>query len=275
MSESARIISLDVGGMSIRSAVVRDQSVGPVRRVPIDNTASADRLLGQLATSISVHEPQPTEHIAVAVPDPFDHVSGVSQMEHKFAALRGLPLRSELGRRLGRADLDIRFVNDAAAAGAGEAAGLAGRTLILTLGTGLGAALIDEDTLVPVVGDTVVGDLWTSAWTVDGTMSTVDDRFSARGLATALGVSPAELPDTIDRRASTDALSRWAADLGAFIDDTAGQLAAERVIIGGGAAAGFDHFARFLVGPTMPAVHQARLGSNAALLGAASLAFGS
>ena len=197
MSETERVVSLDVGGMSIRSAVVHDRTVRSVQHVAIDNSAPADDVLDHLAESIAAHEPRPAEHIAIAVPDPFDHPSGSSRMEHKFAALRGIALRPELSHRLGLDELDIRFVNDAAAAGAGEAAGRSGRTLVLTLGTGLGAALIQDGALISTSGGLVIGDLWTTPWIVDGATVTADDRFSARGLALAVGVHPRELPEAI------------------------------------------------------------------------------
>lgn len=271
------VIALDVGGMSIRSGLVRSGQTpyGVVSRT-IDHRANADELIDAMAGATSEWQPQPRGRIAIAFPGPFDYANATSLMEHKFASLHNLDLAEAL---LPELELDIRFVNDAAAAGAAEvlAAGSPpGRTLVLTLGTGLGSALFDGERPIPShrEGSTdhfEIAELW-STQLANGQLA--DDVLSARGLAEWLGVAARDLPTAVEAASAQAELRAWGSALGDFINATHRRLHVDRVILGGGASGAFDRFITGVEKTTSIPVAQATTGSNGPVVGSATLAFG-
>jgi glucokinase len=177
-------------------------------------------------------------------------------MTHKFAALYGRPLAPLLGVALG-APVEVRWCNDAAAAVAGEAlagAGAGYRTVLgVTLGTGLGAALVRDGGVVTRAGDTVVGDLWQHTLP-DGRPA--DTTFAARTLLAAVEAGNG---------------ATFAADLAEFLAPVVEAAAVDVVVVGGGGAGSFDQIATALRAALPVPVERAHLGPWAALLGAAHL----
>jgi glucokinase len=258
------VVALDVGGSSVKSGrVVDGRPDGRVIVTPLVRDAPADELVDRLAAAVAAVAPDAAMRVAAAVPDPFDHVAGVSLMTHKFAALQRLPLAPLLRERVGR-PLEIRWCNDAAAAIAGEAIAGAGsgygRVLGVTLGTGLGAALVVDGAVVPRVGTTVVGDLW-QATLADGQRA--DTAFAARTLLAAVERDPAE------------GGSAFGSALGRFLAPVVDAAAADVVVVGGGGAGSFDQIAAALRAELGVPVVRATLGPWAALLGATHICWGS
>ena len=150
-------LGIDVGGTWIKGAVVDLESGIPasaVRRLrtPAGGTVEAvadtlDRLLGELGTQAPLASDRP---IGVAIPSIVRNgvAASAANMDRSWI---GLDVRSFLEVRLGRA---VCVVNDADAAGLAEVrygAGqdVSGTVLVLTLGTGIGSALIVDGRLVP------------------------------------------------------------------------------------------------------------------------------
>lgn len=150
-------LGIDVGGTWIKGAAVNLDSgipAGAVRRLrtPAGGTVEAvadtlDRLLGELETQAPLSPDRP---IGVAIPSIVRNgvAASAANMDRSWV---GLDVRSFLEVRLGRA---VCVVNDADAAGLAEVrygAGqdVSGTVLVLTLGTGIGSALIVDGRLVP------------------------------------------------------------------------------------------------------------------------------
>jgi glucokinase len=273
MAAPRPVLALDVGGTSVKSAIVRPSGVlaDAPRRTPIDSAGSADALLGTLAGVVDALAPVggPTiSGVAVAFPGPFDYERGVPghHDDGKFAALAGVDVPGELRRRLGREDLAIGFCNDAEAAIVAEALQGAGRpferVLGITLGAGLGACLVAGDAIVESHAAVVPGELYRQPFAG----ATADDAFSDRGLRARLaGADPASARDD----AATRAFAAFGADLGSFLLRWTEILSADAVVVAGGIAAAFALF-----GPTLEAalpvpVRAGELGVAAGLIGAA------
>ncbi len=150
-------LGIDVGGTWIKGAVADLDSgipAGAVRRLrtPAGGTVEAvadtlDRLLGELEARAPLAPDRP---IGVAIPSIVRNgvAASAANMDHSWI---GCDVGSFLEARLGRA---VRVVNDADAAGLAEVrygAGqdVSGTVLVLTLGTGIGSALIVDGRLVP------------------------------------------------------------------------------------------------------------------------------
>ena len=132
---------IDPGGRQVVRAARRDVAhTAPLETLVRAWAEAAQEAAGAQATQLS--------HLGIAIPGPFDLGGGQSHMTHKFAALRGVPLRAHLSRALGpafRADLPIRFGNDADLFALGEwwaSPHPPERLIGVTLGTGLGSGFI-------------------------------------------------------------------------------------------------------------------------------------
>jgi len=259
------IVALDIGGTSVKSGLVDGGE--PASRLivtPVVRDAPADAIVDRWAhaiTAVTSGVAADRLGVAAAVPDPFDHAAGVSQMTHKYGALYGMPIAPLVEAALGR-PVEMRWCNDAAAAVAGEAYAGAGRgrraVLGVTLGTGLGAALIVDGAVVPAVGDAVVGDLWRTVL-ADG--RSADTAFAARTLLAALDEGPS-------------GGTRFGRELGALLAPLAREARVDVVVVGGGGAGSFDAIASTLGAAVGVPVARAQLGPWAALLGAVRLCFG-
>jgi glucokinase len=282
-----RVIALDVGGSSAKSAVVvpGGQVLGAVQEAPVDSAGSADAILGSLARAIANHLADVVPAgIGLGFPGPFDYAAGISWITgvEKFEALYGLDVRRGLRQRLGLADVPMFFRNDAEAAIVGEASYGAGqgrqRLIGVTLGTGLGSAFVVAGQPV-TSGPGVPAQGWLYPVLFRGQRA--DDCFSRRGLLARLqaaGMARADVKPAADaarrgERAIRQVFASFGADLGTFLDPFAVAFGAEAVLIAGGLAGALDLFLDPLQQAVSVPVLPARRGAEAALLGVAELVF--
>ncbi|WTL50562.1 ROK family protein [Streptomyces sp. NBC_01497] len=158
---------LEVGGTHVVAALVDFGGTTPRvehgERHPLPADGGPEEIVDRIAGCARTLPGTPRGRWAVALPGPFDYEAGVARYEGvgKFDALHGLDLGRALMARLPGAT-GITFVNDAVAFALGEAAyGAAvghGRSVAITLGTGVGSAFlsggrpVSEGALVPPQG---------------------------------------------------------------------------------------------------------------------------
>jgi predicted NBD/HSP70 family sugar kinase len=288
LTPNARVIALDVGGTSIKSALVAPGGhvIGKPSITHIDSSGAAHNILNTFAQIISTHleESHTSDLLGVAIgfPGPFDYAAGICLIEgvEKYGAIYGVNMRDALSARLDLGDLPILFRNDAEAAVVGEArygVGRDYRRLIgVTLGTGCGSAFVVDG--IPVTsGPGVPPSGWLYPVLFRGLRA--DDVFSSRGLEARLrsiGAAERNAKAAAAAARAGDAASRqvfdgFGADLGSFLNPHAEAFAAEAVLVLGQIAGAIDLF-----GPplrqalSVPALPGER-GPEAALLGAADL----
>ncbi|MAT04165.1 MAG: hypothetical protein CL424_03865 [Acidimicrobiaceae bacterium] len=174
MAGGRTFVVLDVGGSTVTAARVRSCRIdGDPTTVSSRQDESVGEIVAHFVRLIADVVSADTTSVVIAIPDPFDFAAGVSLMEHKFAALRGVDLGAELRARTG---LDAVFVHDAAAAAVGmwvEQGRPVGTFGAVTLGTGVGSALLVDGTPQPGFDQ-----LWATEY-LDGTF---EDVVSTRGL---------------------------------------------------------------------------------------------
>ncbi len=151
MSENDLAIGVDVGGSSIKCALV-DLRTGALAgerfSVPTPAQESVDRLLDALAAAVAR---VPAGH-AVGLAFPSVIRDGTIRTAANLnKAWIGRPLAAMAAARLRR---PVAVINDADAAGLAElrygaARGVPGTVLLLTLGTGIGSALFVDGRLLP------------------------------------------------------------------------------------------------------------------------------
>jgi glucokinase len=291
------IVSLDVGGTSIKSGVVSLASIGSTAApgtaadavemgpsLPARSTESAEVVLAQLVravtTALRFAGPN-VVGLAIGFPGPFDITGGRALIRglHKFESIYGLDLRAELRSALvasgsGTTALPIEFARDSEAAGTGEAVFGSGRigtrVLTITIGTGLGSCLTERGHVVETVEELEVEKL-AQRNTPEGR---ADDVLSARGLADRLGIETSALQSLVDDPVVSEAIRDHGRRLGAFLAPVVDELDVDFVVIGGGLVAVFDLFGERLQAelgttPCKPAI----LGAKGPLLGAALLTF--
>ncbi|MCU1440481.1 MAG: hypothetical protein JWP85_1478 [Rhodoglobus sp.] len=244
----AKALGIDIGGTGIKAAVV-DTGTGelvserlklptPVGGTPEDIVKTVVRLLDDLG---GVEDAVPMGVCFPAI------VRNGRTMSAANVSKKWIGLEAEkmFEHALGR---DIHFVNDADAAGYAEvrygaARGVSGLVVLTTLGTGIGSALIYDDTLIP---NSELGHL------------------QMRG-------------KDAEKRASFAAKERgrlswraWAGRLQEYYTYLESLFSPDLFIVGGGVSKSHEEFLPLLHLQTaiVPAVHR----NNAGILGAAALA---
>jgi glucokinase len=290
LSPSARVIALDVGGTSVKSALVapRGHVIGEPSITPIDSSSGADLILSTFAEIISTHlaQAQTSDILGVALgfPGPFDYPAGICLIEgvEKYGAIYGVDMRAAFRARVDLGGFPMLFRNDAEAAIVGEAhygVGRDYRRLIgVTLGTGCGSAFLVDG--VPVTsGPGVPPNGWLYPMLFRGLRA--DDVFSSRGLEARLQVASVTELNAKDAAAvarvgdvsARQVFEGFGANLGSFLNPFAVAFDADAVLVLGRIAGAMDLFGpplrRALSLPALPGER----GPDAALLGAADLLF--
>lgn len=290
------IIALDVGGSSIKSALVESAAGGKyrlasqARQTFLDSSGSASDILATFTDIILTHlgecSASTCTGIALAFPGPFDYEVGQCHIKDlaKFGALYGVNITEALYSRLPVSHLPIRYRNDAEAAVVGEALYGAGqrftRLIGLTLGTGCGSAFM-ADGKPQVTGPGVPPNGWLYSEPYRGARA--DDVFSTRGLLQRLALTGCSsgdvqrdadlarnnLPDISPR--ILDAFQGFGADLGTFLQNYITSFGAKAVLVLGGLATCFDLFGAALQAKLSVPALRGQLGIAAALLGAAAI----
>ena len=187
MSQLA-VVAMDVGGTSVDAACISavGELIGEVVESASPAAGTKDEIVAELARALAAARAQAGDFTvtacAIAMPAPFDYAAGVSHMEHKFQAIRGV----DLGRLLREiTGLPTYFINDADAFGLGVSwrqLPEAERFVGLTIGTGLGGSFIENGENV-TAGDTVPphGEVWDLPYAG----GVLEDYVSARGVVAA------------------------------------------------------------------------------------------
>ncbi|MHA7306153.1 polyphosphate--glucose phosphotransferase [Arthrobacter sp. TMN-49] len=157
-SREALRIGIDIGGTAIKYGVVNTvtgQPVSPIAHLPTPQPATPAaiaRALQAVLADVQTRAATPPSHTAVGVAFPAIIRRGTACSAANISAeWIGQNVNEFLGAALGR---PVVVINDADAAGLAEAArgagqGHGGVVLVLTLGTGIGSALVVDGTLVP------------------------------------------------------------------------------------------------------------------------------
>lgn len=260
-----RILALDVGGTFIKSAVIDNSgNLEESIQTPSNSSGDAKEIINAFKNAISG---QRVQAVGIAIPGPFDYARGISLMEHKFAAIKSLELKTMLP------DIPVRFIHDANAFLLGELDMGAGRGHSrvggITLGTGLGAAVVRDGVLLcNELGSPAAS---VSLWNKPFRDGTVEDYISSRAL---LREYPADNVKSIAEaalRGDTKAIAVWhefGEALSHVLSAWTETHKLERIIIGGQIANDLELFAAPL--KHLPIV-RAQLGTRAALYGAAAL----
>jgi len=290
-------IGTDIGGSHISCAAIDFQKQfiikGSLTTQMVNNQASAKEILNNwgiaLSKSIAQIDRTRLAGIGFAMPGPFDYAGGIALFTRDVAKdhnLYGINVSRRIKQLLALpAGFDLRYLNDAAAFGVGEAwlgkASGVKRSISITLGTGLGSAFVDNG--IPVVeGDFVprMGSMWHLPFNNDIADASFSTRWFIKRYAQKTGNKLAGVKQVVDR-AATDSLAKdvfveFGTNLGNFMGPWAKKFGADILVIGGNVSAAYNLF-----GPSLEeslkkqqlssTIHVSELKEDAALIGSARL----
>lgn len=248
MTEDYRnaILVFDVGGSHISAGVFTFLSgtVETLNRLVVPAGVSSDDFFSAFVSlRDSLLAPAtPLRGIAVAIPNPFDHDSGVSYMQHKYRQLYGVDLRCGLSKSLSCDPTRIHFLNDAAAFLIGEldqgAAAGSARSVGITLGTGVGSAFaVHQEVVTSGAGVPPGGEIWNLAYRggiVEDVISTATIQKEYTRL-TGVSVEVREIANLARTQPEAGRVfETFGRELGQVVRHTCSGFAPERVVLGGG-----------------------------------------
>ena len=245
------ILGIDIGGTNIKYALTETSSgklLGEITRVPTPKPCTQEALLVALSAVISTTGHR--GHVGIGFPG-IVRSGLIAAAANLDPDLVGVRLVDKLKARTGLHHISL--VNDADAAGLAIAAYdkseiAPGLTLVLTLGTGIGGALVHGGRLVPNLEP---GQMY------------IPNPFGAPGER----IRAEKVLSDINREKLGLTWERWAELFSAYLEELHLLLQPELIILGGGGAHKSDHFLHLLKAPCP--IHIARLGNDAGVIGAA------
>lgn len=252
-------IGVDIGGSHISSAAVNGDNFkiisGTYFSGAVDSKASKEIIIKKWAEIINqtiqaigeTQELNGTVGIAFSMPGPFQYQSGIAMFEgnDKYEALYKVSVSDELLRYLNKKDVSFRFLNDASCFGVGgalqqESNADTNKVIAITLGTGFGAAFLDNK--LPVTQGSNVphnGCLWDKKYKDN----IADNYFSTRWFLNQYEKSTGEkLTDgvkeiaTIENYATAKIFDDFANNLSEFLTPYIVDFEADLLVIGGNIA---------------------------------------
>ncbi len=302
MNNQKHCIAIDIGGTSVKSAIVLDNGVifeQTVNQTPVNAKANAEEILSAFVTpitellEIAKSNQLKIAGIGIGMPGPLDMKNGISLIKgvDKYESIYGVNLKNEFRQRLNlAADFPICFEVDAwtfvrGEAWQGAAQGL-DRIIGITLGTGFGSGFMVNDDIVdsgPGVPD------WAWIGGLPYQDGIYDDRISKRGIIARYRKLIGDVGMQIDVKDialkasegdgfATTVFEETGAILGESIMQVAPDFKPECVVVGGQIAHSFDLFAKPLHQkltklPFLKKITKAAHIEQSAVLGASKLLF--
>ena len=289
MSDVSSFVGVDVGGTKVAAATFDGTQAlhGIENRTPLESTAALLECIEAAVRDVATRAGEP-EAIGVGVPSQVEWETGTVVASVNIP-LAGVPLRAELGRRLG---VPVFVDNDANCAALAEAHAVDARELVmLTLGTGVGGGVVTGGRIFRGA-DGLGGELGHVVVEADGpecpgacnNRGCLEALCSGTALERAAGVKGREVvaaarEGDAQAQAHLDRLGRY---LGIGISNMVNVFQPELVVIGGGLSAAADLFLDTAIAEAgsraLPAlweraiVQVAQAGGAAGVIGAGLLA---
>src|SRR5262249_12324367 len=145
---------VDIGGTSVKAAVRVDGQIVRTGQSPFYAKPTTEQLLQAICAAVG--EIGELRSVGLCVPGLLDRGKRVITLAGNVPGLQGVPLDQLVPRALGLQGQRATTISNDAAATAYDlyrTHHLAGRLLVLTIGTGVGAAVLDDGILLRVEGD--------------------------------------------------------------------------------------------------------------------------
>ena len=205
MTRNKAYIVMDVGGTFIKSGIMSADGVlldGSQQTVPINSDGSKEEIFNSLTSAVRQgvalcrYYGYSPAGVGICMPGPFNYHTGISNMVHKFAAIKDIPLKEVIREAMDGLDIPIVFGHDVNTQLYGEMCGGNGQgfsnVCLVSLGTGLGFAMAAEGNVLM----TPTGSPLVSIWNLPYNGGILEDYASKRGFYNTwemvTGVRPAD-----------------------------------------------------------------------------------
>jgi glucokinase len=280
------ILGIDIGGSHITAGLVdmtsKKIAEKSLVRKKVNRHGSAEEILSIWSATINEMQHQfagAFRKVGFAMPGPFDYENGISLIKgfDKYEALYGVNIRNEIAARTTVQKENILFINDADAFLEGEvfcgAAQGFHRAVGLTLGTGLGSCVYADGVIVNALlnelhfKDGIAEDYISTRWFEKAYYNYTGKKIN--------GVKPVADVYLEDEHAKL-IFNEFADNLVSLLHHCVETFNPEVIVLGGNIANAFDLF----IAPVnqqlsklgkLPLIRKAKLGENAALIGAAGI----
>ncbi|MEO6916731.1 MAG: ROK family protein [Chitinophagaceae bacterium] len=276
-------IGADIGGTHITAAVVdlqkRSIIPGTETRAKVNAHASVEEIVESWSDAINKTKGNfDITSIGLAIPGPFDYEAGICLIKNqdKYETLYKRNVKELLSEKLVLKPENIKLINDAAAFLDGEvfcgAATGCHKAVGITLGTGLGSCIHEN-------GSSTDADLWQMPFRNGIAEDYLCTRWFTRRFEEISGEKTCGVSEIItkleDNAHVQPLFTEFGISLGEFLLEFLALSNTEIIVIGGNISKSFSLFEKTL----METIHRknpsvqvkiARLGEEAALLGAAS-----
>lgn len=292
MTDSPLMLGIDLGGTAIKLGCCGPQ--GQCLRsvtIPTPQPSTPTDVVAAISSAIHSLDPDQTiPAIGIGMPGPADITGRIARISINLDGWHEVPLAEWIEAKTGRS---TTIANDANCAGLGEALYGAGQPfqnlIMLTLGTGVGGAIILEGELytgrLGSAGELGLITLWPDGPSCNsGNNGSLEQFASVRAIRRDQHCEPHELAGQAQRQDEA-AIAFWqdyGRNLGAGLASLIYVLTPEAVILGGGIAASTDLFLPWVTAEierrVMPTSREglvilpAALGNQAGMIGAAQLA---
>jgi len=286
------VIGVDIGGTTIEAAAV--SPTGTFLHDPVaaesPSNGTYEEVVSHLADVVlAACERTPNGIVGASsfgMPGPFKYAEGVSDMDHKFAAIKGLPLGQLITERTG---LPTYWMNDADAFGVGAAGWFANlkpgarRVIGITIGTGLGGSFVEDGEVV--ASDDHRTPMDGEIWNLPRGGNILEHWVSGPGLARiyesmtgeSLDAKTVSVMARSGDKAAIAAYEQMGVILGEALAPLSARFEADAIVVGGNVAKSFKLFASAMVGEMVRRNQEPHVipapTDNLAIRGAARYAF--
>ena len=204
MTRNKAYIVMDVGGTFIKSGLMSADGIlmdGSQQTVPINSDCTKDERCNSLTSAVSQgialcrYYGFSPAGVGICMPGPFNYITGISAMVHKFAAIKDIPLRDVIKEALDELDMPVVFGHDVNTQLYGEMCGGNGKgfanVCLVSLGTGLGFAMATEGNVLM----TPTGSPRVSIWNLPYNGGILEDYASKRGFYNTWELVTGQKPD--------------------------------------------------------------------------------
>ena len=204
MMQNKAYIVMDVGGTFIKSGLMSADGTlidGSQQTVPINSDGTKDEICNSLTSAVSQgialckYYGLTPSGVGMCMPGPFNYITGVSSMVHKFAAIKDIPLKDVVATALDGLDLPVVFGHDVNTQLYGEMCGGNAKSFdnvcLVALGTGLGFAMAQDGKVL----QTPTGSPLVSIWNLPYNGGILEDYASKRGFYNTWEIVTGKRPD--------------------------------------------------------------------------------
>lgn len=247
-------IGIDIGGSHISCALINTEKgeiFGDIQESTVDCSGTSAEIMHVWQSTINriFKKNNTIAGMGLAIPGPFNYTEGISLIQgvKKFDSLFGMNIKEAIRSGLTDKHIPMAFINDASSFALGELYGGAAkgsqRTLVITLGTGLGSTFLIDGKIQQMAAEGIPDNGY--LYNIPFGESIADDYFSTRWFiseweretgAKVAGVKEIAEYAEQNNTSALDIFKRFSYNLSNFLSPWLQAFKADTLVIGGNIA---------------------------------------